>query len=271
MLGAIAGDVMGSSYEFHPVEMESHWNDFPLFPPKSRFTDDTIMTLAVAEALKKSGGQENFSECLIDAMHSYGERWPHGGYGGKFRVWLKNKSRKPYNSYGNGSAMRVSPVAWAASTLEEAEDLAARTAAVTHNHPEGIKGAQAVAGAIFLARKGAGKDEIREYAEKRHGYDLSRPLAKIRPQYSFNETCQRTVPEAFAAFLESENFEDAIRKAIWLRGDADTLGAIVGSIAEAYYGGVPEEIASKTLELLDPDLRKIWRETWAWLNGEKGK
>lgn len=269
MLGAIAGDVIGSTYEFHPIAKEAHWNDFPLFPPKSRFTDDTVMTLAVAEALQQSGGKAGFSDCLIDAMHRGGDRWPHAGYGGSFRKWLKNKSREPYNSYGNGSAMRVSPVGWAATSLEEAEELARLTAEVTHNHPEGIKGAQAVAGAIFLARNGAGKEEIRYYAAKRHGYNLSRSLAEIRPEYCFDETCQRTVPEAITVFLESENFEDAIRKAVWLRGDADTMGAIVGGIAQAHYGGVPEEIASKTLELLDPELYETWSKTWAWLNPEK--
>lgn len=265
MLGAIAGDIIGSAYEFHPVSKKSHWDDFPLFPEGSHFTDDSVMSLAVAAALEKKAGQTDFSECLIDTMHSFGARWPHAGYGGRFRQWLINKSREPYNSFGNGSAMRVSPAGWVAASLEEAEALAAQTAAVTHNHPEGIKGAQAVCGAIYLARKGAGKNEIREYVEKKHGYDLSRSLAEIQPDYSFDETCQGSVPQAFTAFLESKDFEDAIRKAVWLGGDADTLGVIAGSIAEAYYGGVPQSIAAISQEMLDPELLETWRNFQTWL------
>lgn len=270
MLGAITGDVAGSVYEFHPTD--EYWNAFPLFTSSSRFTDDTVMTLAVAEALRLEPDKLKLPRVIVHKMHEYGKRWPDKGYGGKFRQWLRNSQTEPYNSFGNGSAMRVSPAGWAASSLEEAEKLAKITADVTHNHPEGVKGAQAVAGAIYLARNGKTRNEIRDYISSRYGYDLTRPLAAIRDNYKFDETCQGSVPEAIIAFLESEDFEQAIRKAIWLRGDADTQAAIAGSIAEAFYGGVPEELASKTLACLDEGSLEIFQKNWEWLcqNNQQG-
>lgn len=265
MLGAIVGDVIGSVYEFHPVNKDSHWNDFPLFTPKSKFTDDTVMTLTLVDALAHMGSPEEFENRFIDSMHDFGKRWPHAGYGGRFRKWLKNASREPYNSFGNGSAMRVSPAGWDCATLAETEELARRSAAVTHNHPEGLKGAQAVAGCIFLARNAASKDELRNYASSL-GYNLARPLAEIQHTYNFDETCQGSVPEAIIAFLESENFEDAIRKAIWLGGDADTQAAITGSIAEAFYQGVPEHLATPVLQILGEEAGALYRQGKTWLD-----
>lgn len=263
MLGAIAGDIIGSVYEWHPVQ--GHWTEFPLFTPKSRFTDDTVMTMAVANALRSVDDPANLRECFIDSMHAFGKRWPRAGYGGKFKRWLANGDREAYNSFGNGSAMRVSPAGWIASSLEEAERLALASAEVTHNHPEGIKGAQAVAGAIFLARAGKGKAEIKDYATMRHNYDLLRSLDKIRENYHFDVTCQGSVPEAITAFLESENFEEAVRKAIWLGGDADTQAAISGAIAEAFYGDVPYEIARKAIDILDDELYQDYLAWSSWL------
>ena len=257
MLGAIAGDIIGSVFEFHPLT--AGWNDFPLFSKRSRFTDDTVMTIAVSKALINPG--DDLKTAFIDSFHEFGSVWPKAGYGQKFKQWLMFRKREPYNSFGNGSAMRVSPVAWLAQSLEEAENLACASAEVTHNHPEGIKGAQAVAGAIYLARTGKSKEEIRAYLTGRHGYPLSRSLEEIRQNYRFDSTCQGSVPEALQAFLESSSFEDAVRKAIWLRGDADTQAAIAGSVAEAFYGGVPEEIAEECLIRLDEPLRRHF-QTW---------
>lgn len=259
MLGAIAGDIIGSVFEWHPVA--GNWDEFPLFSEKSRFTDDTVMTIAVSKALLNPG--DDFKSALIDAFHEFGQAWPWAGYGGKFKQWLMFRKREPYNSFGNGSAMRVSPVGWAAQTLAETEKLACESAEVTHNHPEGIKGAQAVAGAIYLARTGKSKEEIRDYLTGRHGYDLSRSLEEIRQNYKYEMSCQRSVPEALQAFLESSSFEEAVRKAIWLRGDADTQAAIAGSVAEAFYQGVPEKIAEECLIRLDEPLRRHfqnWQE-----------
>ena len=228
MLGAIIGDIVGSVYEWNNIKTK----DFPLFSDKCSFTDDTVMTIAVADALLNGGTADNF----IDSMKKYGKLFPKSGYGGNFRHWINSDTRESYNSWGNGSAMRVSPCGWFANSLEEAESLAEKSAAVTHNHPEGIKGAQATAAAIYLARIDTEKDKIKEYIESKYGYDLSRTLDAIRPGYRFNESCQETVPEAIIAFLESKDFEDAIRNAISLGGDSDTLAAITGSIAEAAYG-----------------------------------
>ena len=187
---------------------------------------------------------------LVGIMKGYGNRFQGRGYGGMFSKWLKESEPKPYNSFGNGSAMRVSPIGWAFDTIEETLEAAKQSAEVTHNHPEGIKGAQAVAACIFLARKGKSKQEIKEYIEKTFGYNLSRTCDEIRPTYQFDETCQGTVPESIIAFLESTDFESAIRLAISLGGDADTMGAIAGSIAEAYYGDVPEHIRKEVLKRL---------------------
>jgi ADP-ribosylglycohydrolase len=246
MLGAIAGDVIGSVYEWEC----SKTKDFSLFVPKSTFTDDSVLTVAVADWLLT--GQD-----LVDIFHSYTQMFPHRGYGLGFHQWATNRRRQPYNSFGNGSAMRVSPVAFAFRKLEEVLSHAEQSAAVTHNHPEGIRGAQAVATAIFLAREGKDKDDIRREVESRFLYDLGPSLQDIRAPYAFNETCQETVPQALLAFLESENYEDAVRNAISLGGDADTLACIAGGIAEAYYGGVPAEIVSEVRSRLDAPLLKV--------------
>lgn len=264
MLGAIAGDIIGSAYEFHP------WKGalllFPLFPRQATFTDDTVMTMAVGKSIMESQTTgKKLAEALIDNFHYYGHAYPDAGYGGKFREWLLTRSRKPYGSFGNGSAMRASPAGWAAATLDETEKLAESTAAVTHNHPEGIKGAQAVAGSIFLARKGASKEEIKAYVTNKYGYKLDRKIAEIQPLYSFDVSCQGSVPEAIQAFLESDNYEQAVRKAVWLGGDADTQADMAGAIAEAMYG-VPEEIGKAALDRLDGRLRQDYREWKTWLN-----
>jgi ADP-ribosylglycohydrolase len=243
LLGAVTGDMIGSVYEYASFKSM----DFPLFSPDSHFTDDSVLTLAVADAVLDRGS-------YLDKIRSYAERYPESGFGLYFVRWLFSKSPQPYNSFGNGSAMRVSAVGWAFDTLEEVLREAEASAAVTHNHPEGINGAQAVALAIFLARSGSTRDEIRNQVTTHFGYDLSLTLDQIRPSYRFDETCQRTVPPAITAFLESDDFEDAIRKAVSLGGDADTLAAITGSIAEAFYGGVPVAIAAEVQKRLPADL-----------------
>lgn len=250
MLGAIIGDIIGSVYEWDNIKTK----DFPLFSSECFFTDDTVMTLAIGEGLMNGGTTDD----LIIAMKKYGRLYPNAGYGGHFRSWLFSEVSEPYNSWGNGSVMRTSSVAWIFDTLSEVERNAEICAAVTHNHPEGIKGAQSAAAAIFLARKGKTKDEIKTYIESKYGYDLNRTLDEIRPDYQFNESCQHTVPEAIIAFLESMDFEDAIRNAISLGGDSDTLAAITGSIAEAAYG-IPEEIKEKALTFLDEPLLNVYR------------
>ena len=257
MLGAIIGDIVGSVYEWDNIKTK----DFPLFSDKGFFTDDTVMTVAVADALLNGGTADNF----IDSMKKFGKQYPDSGYGSRFGSWLSSAERGPYNSWGNGAAMRVSPCAWYAESIDEAETLAERSAAVTHNHPEGIKGAQATAAAIYLARLREPKDRIKEYIEGRYGYDLNRTLDVIRPGYRFNETCQETVPEAIIAFLESYSFEDAIRNAISLGGDSDTLAAITGSIAEAFYG-IPGFITTTAFHKMDDTLSSVIN---AWL--DKGK
>lgn len=245
MLGAIAGDIIGSVHEFECQKTK----DFPLFVEQSRFTDDTVLTVAVADCLLTRSG-------YADKFHQYTRAYPDRGYGLGFWHWVETGSRQPYYSWGNGAAMRVSPVAFALETLDEVLSEAKASAEVTHNHPEGIRGAQATAAATFLARQGESKEKIRSTLEERFHYDLSRSVADIRPTYSFNESCQGTVPEAITAFLESENYEDAVRLAISLGGDADTLACIAGGIAAAFYGGVPHEIAARALVLLDDGLRK---------------
>ena len=246
LCGAIAGDIIGSVYEWNRTKKM----DFYLFTPFSKFTDDTVMTVANADWLLTDDN-------LWVIMQDYGNRYPHAGYGGMFRNWLREDEPKPYNSFGNGSAMRVSPIGWAFDTLEETLEAAKQSAEVTHNHPEGIKGAQATAACIFLARKGKSKLEIKEYIEKTFGYNLSRTCDEIRPDYHFDVTCQGSVPESIIAFLESTDFESAIRLAVSLGGDADTMGAITGGIAEAFYGGVPEHIRKEVLKRLPNEFVKV--------------
>ncbi len=246
MRGAIAGDIFGAAFEGHPLKKE----DFDLFGEARYFTDDTILTVATADALMGDGD-------YAAAYREWGRRYPGRGYGGMFRLWLGDPSRGPYNSFGNGSAMRVSPIGWAFDTLDEVLAEAERSAAVTHNHPEGIKGAQATAAAVHLARIGATKDEIRAEISGRFGYDLDRTIAAIRPDYRFDVTCQGSVPEALIAFLEADDFEHAIRLAISLGGDADTQAAIAGGVAEAFFGGVPERIETEIDTVVDRPLLRV--------------
>ena len=257
MYGAILGDIIGSPYEF---DQGDKTKDFPLFTALSMFTDDSIMTLAVAESLmeslEKSEDLEKTRKRLIRYMQFWGEKYPNAGYGYWFSCWLKDWNPQPFNSYGNGSAMRVSSVGWLYDDLDTVLKMAKLSAAVTHNHPEGVKGAQATAAAIFLARTGYTKEKIKEYTETQFGYDLNRTCDEIRPNYCHKESCQETVPEAIIAFLESTDFEDAIRNAVSLGGDCDTLTCITGSIAEAFYG-VPEELKKKCRGRLPDELEAI--------------
>jgi len=257
MLGAIIGDIVGSVYEWNNIKVK----DFPFLNDKGFFTDDSVMTIAVADALLKGGSPDDF----IDSMKVIGRQYPDSGYGGSFHGWIFSDDRNPYNSYGNGSAMRVAACAWYANSLEEAEILAKKSAEVTHNHKEGIKGAQATAAAIFLSRTGEAKEEIKTYLENKYGYDLGRTLDEIRPVYKFNETCQETVPEAIIAFLESKGFEDAIRNAISIGGDSDTIAAITGSIAEAVYG-IPSNITTMAFHYMDDSLSAVIN---SWLDANK--
>lgn len=249
LLGAVAGDVIGSVYEWEGCKRV----DFPLFTSRSTFTDDTVMTVANAEWLSEGGD-------LVRIMQRYGRRYPYAGYGGSFRRWIVSDSPQPYHSFGNGSAMRVSPVGWAFDTLEATLQAARKSAEVTHNHPEGIKGAQATAACIFLAREGKSKDFIKAYVADTFGYDLNRTCDEIRPSYRFDVTCQGSVPESIIAFLESESYEHAVRLAVSLGGDADTMGAIAGSIAEAFYGGVPEPIKSEVVKRLPAEFAVVLKK-----------
>lgn len=250
LYGTIFGDIAGSSYEFNPVKSDK----FDLITSKSRFTDDTVMSLAVANWLMGDRKQDT----LVKEMQFMGGRYPRAGFGGMFRKWLISDNPAPYNSFGNGSAMRVSPCAWAATSLEEAEHLAKKSAMVTHNHPEGIKGAQSVAAAIYLAKIGKSKEEIKEYIKDKYGYNLDRTVQDIKTSgYRFNETCQGSVPEAIVCFLESTDYEDCIRKVISIKGDSDTQAAIAGSIAEAYYKSIPGQFIGIVDKKLDPFLTNI--------------
>ena len=255
MFGAILGDIIGSPYEF---DRGNKTKDFPLFCPRSKYTDDSVMTIAVAKALMDTIGKKDdeIRNALIESMQAWGEAFPWAGYGGMFSRWLRSRHPEPYGSYGNGSAMRVSSAGWLYDTLEETRHIARLTAEVTHNHPEGIKGAEAVASAIFLARKGSSKEEIRDYIVAEFGYDLSRTCDEIRPGYHHVENCQQTVPEAITAFLEGKDFEDVIRTAVSLGGDCDTLTCIAGSMAEAFYG-VPEDLAEACRDRLPADMRAV--------------
>lgn len=256
MIGAVLGDIIGSPYEF---DQGNKSKEFPLFCEDSVFTDDTVMTLAVAKGFLDAGPdaeEGSVRESIVNAMHEVGVRYPDAGYGARFGAWLFLEGREPYNSFGNGSAMRVSSAAWLFDDLETVLQAARISAEVTHNHPEGIKGAQATAAAIFMARTGCSKNEIKAYIEETFGYDLSRSCDEIRPEYHHVESCQKTVPEAITAFLEGEDFEDVIRTAVSLGGDCDTLTAIAGSIAEGFYG-VPEALRAECERRLDPLLLGI--------------
>lgn len=255
MLGAITGDTIGSRFEFRGNKR----TDFELFGPGCRFTDDTVMTMAVAEWLLEDPTHSH--EVLEKIMVKYGETTPSIGYGGMFLRWLffpktlnKEGKRMPYNSFGNGSAMRVSAVGWLFGTLEETERVAEISASITHNHPEGIKGAQATAAAIFMARNGKDKKEIKDYISQKYNYDLNRTCDEIRPGYSFEVSCQKSVPESIIAFLDSKDYESTIRLAVSLGGDSDTQACIAGGIAEAYYG-MPDEIVTNMANYLRLDYK----------------
>ena len=252
MIGAIIGDIVGSRFEFDNIKTKN----FDLFTSDCDFTDDTVMTLAIGKAFIRRK-EDNFKQILINTMHEVGNKYQDCGYGGRFLDWVVYECTEPYNSCGNGSAMRVSSVGWYAKTLAEAEELAKISAEVTHNHPEGIKGAQAVAGAIFLAKTGVSKEEIRQYVTNYYTLDFT--LDEIRPTYEYEIVCQTSVPQAIQAFLESTDFEDAIRNAISIGGDSDTVAAICGSIAEAYYG-VDEDLRETALSYLDDYLLDIYEE-----------
>jgi ADP-ribosylglycohydrolase len=284
MLGAIIGDIIGSIYERNNIKTK----DFPLFGRNCSFTDDTVMTVATAEALMNGGEEDDF----IDAYKKWGRMYPHAGYGTQFAHWIQSADRQPYRSWGNGSAMRVSPCAWNMSFgyydrvgfwPANARNKAIISARVTHSHPEGIRGALAVTDAIFMCRifnwggwhtlknpfeartiSPEQKTKLKRFIETEHGYDLSKTLDEIRPAYSFDVSCQGTVPQAIIAFLESTDFEDAIRNAISLGGDSDTLAAITGSIAEAAYG-IPDDIKEKAFSYLDRPLIDMYHRWIAYL------
>ena len=263
MYGAILGDIIGSPYEF---DMGDKSKEFPLFSSRSTFTDDTVMTIAVADAfMRPAESDEDVRRNLISAMQHYGRLFPYAGYGGMFRHWLRSNNPQPYGSYGNGSAMRVSSAAWLFDDLDTVRHMARLSAEVSHNHPEGLKGAEATASAIFLARTGSTKTEIKAYIEENFGYDLSRTCDEIRPGYHHVETCQETVPEAITAFLEGESFEDVIRTAVSLGGDCDTLTCIAGAIAEGFYG-VPEDLKQECRNRLPAPLLEVLQRFDAFLH-----
>ena len=246
MIGAIGGDIIGSVYEHYPIKTKA----FPLFHPHSRFTDDTVLTVAVAHAIMTGRSYH-------ESIREIGRRHPNAGYGGTFIQWLHSEQPRPYNSWGNGAAMRVSPIGFAFANEEEVLSEAEKSASISHNHPEGIKGAQATALAVFLARCGHEKEEIRAQISERFCYDLDRTVDYIRPNYSFDVSCQGSVPEAIIAFLDSVSYEDAVRNAVSLGGDSDTLACITGGIAEAFYGGVPDVVRAKVMASLTPDLLEV--------------
>ena len=255
ILGAIAGDVIGSVFEWDNVKT----TNFPLFRSRSSFTDDTVLTVATMDAIIN---KKDYTK----VYQSYGRRYPMRGYGGNFKKWLITPRPKPYNSWGNGSAMRVSPIGWAFDTIEEVLGEAKKSAEVTHNHPEGIKGAQAVSAAIFLARTGESKRAIKTYIETMFDYDLDRTIEDIRPDYTFDVSCQGSVPESIIAFLESTDYESTIRLAISIGGDSDTIACIAGSIAQAFYKEIPNEIVVDTMLKLPGDMVKVVREFSALYN-----
>ena len=249
IIGAIAGDIIGSVYEWHNIKSV----EFDLFCPETDFTDDSVLTLATMAAILN---QKNYTE----TYQLYGRKYPNRGYGTHFHSWIHSRNPEPYNSWGNGSAMRVSPIGWYGNNLEEVMAEAKRSAEVTHNHPEGIKGAQSIAAAVYMARTGKTKDDIKNFIIDTFCYDLDRKIDDIRPIYNFDVSCQGSVPEAIIAFLESTDFENAIRIAISIGGDSDTIACITGGIAEAYYQAVPEYIIESVLVVLPGKLIKIIEE-----------
>ena len=259
MYGALLGDMIGAPYEF---DRGNKTKDFQLFNSEVAYTDDSVMTIAVAEALLSCGrdaGEKEITAAVVKSMQDWGARYPYAGYGGSFVRWLSDPDPKPYNSWGNGSAMRVSAAGWLYDTLERTREVARWTAKVTHNHPEGIKGAEATASAIFMARTGSSKAQIKDYIVREFGYDLSRTCDEIRPYYHMDESCHGTVPEAIISFLEGKDFEDVIRTGISLGGDTDTLACIAGSIAEAFFG-VPEDMKKECVARIEYDMQKVLKE-----------
>lgn len=252
MIGAIAGDIIGSVYEWDNTKTKG----FNLFSARCFFTDDTVLTVALANSILTGSP-------YVDDLRRFYRWYPERGYGGNFHMWARSENPKPYNSWGNGAAMRVSPVGYAYDDLDQVMDKAVEFTEITHNHPEGIKGGQATAAAIFLARTGRSKSEIKKFIETEFQYDLSKHVDEIRPSYEFDVSSQGTVPQAIRAFIDSTDFEDAIRTAISLGGDSDTLACITGGIAQAFYGGVPLEIANKVYEILDDRLEKVTSEFMA--------
>ncbi len=246
MIGAVIGDIIGSVYEGNPIKT----TEFPLFGRGCRFTDDTVLTAAVADSIISGISYE-------DKLLEYYRYYPRAGYGRNFQIWGSSGSRKPYNSWGNGSAMRVSPTGYAFPTLDMVMTEAKKSAAVTHNHPEGVKGAQAVAAAVFMAQTGSSKNDIREYIEIRFYYDLGRTVEEIRPAYGFDVSCQGSVPESIICFLESDSFEDAVRLAVSLGGDSDTQACIAGAIAHAFYREIPITIINEAEQYLDDRLLSV--------------
>lgn len=273
MYGTFIGDIVGSKYEFHNIKTK----DFPLFSKECDYTDDTIMTVAVAKAIllrcgekeTMDNGKKGFFETLVEVMQEFGRKYPNpkGSYGGNFGWWLRDSNPKPYGSYGNGAAMRVAPCGLVAVTMDEALALAHVSADITHNHPEGIKGAQAVSACIFLAKCGKPKSEIREYVNE-HYYNLDFTLDSIRESYNFDDSCQGTVPQAIVAFLESVSFEDAIRNAISIGGDSDTIGAITGSIAWIYYAVQTVSYSGWAYDRLEPSMLELKRKAMEYLPKE---
>ena len=256
MYGAIIGDIIGSRFEF---DRGNKSRDFKLFGRGCEFTDDTVMTVAVAEALLDAGkdaDEKTVKEALIRSLKKWGKKYPDAGYGNRFINWVLSEDTKPYGSYGNGSAMRVSPAGWLYDSIERTREVARWTTEITHNHPEGIKGAESTAAAIFMARKGATLAEISDYIVREFGYDLSRSLDEIRPSYHHVEDCMKTMPEAFKCFLESESYESCLRNVMYIGGDTDTLCAIAGAIAEAYWG-IPEDLINKAEKYIPEDIRNV--------------
>ena len=273
MYGAILGDIIGSPYESDPA----YTKDFPLFRKSSRFTDDTVMTIAVADAMLALRNYifdyDNSTPSFTSILQHWGRKYPKAGYGGGFKEWLKSENPRPYGSNGNGSAMRVSPVGWLhkdgyIDTIEDIRKAARFTASVTHNSEEGIKGAESVAAAIYLARTGKSKEEIKDYIEKEFNYNLLRTIEEIKPEYYFEVSCQKSVPESIIAFLESTDFESAVRNAIWLGGDADTQAAIAGSIAEAFYG-IPEDLITECRDRLPDEMLEVLDRFYETIGGVK--
>ena len=256
MYGAIVGDIVGSPFEF---DRGNKSKDFQLFSKGATYTDDTVMTVAVAEALMNAGKKaepDRIRQCVVESMHAWGRRYPFAGYGMRFNRWLYTTVPQPYESFGNGSAMRVSAAGWLYDTIERTREVARATADVTHNHAEGIKGAEAVASVIFMARHGSTKEEIKDYVRREFQYRLDRTVDEIRPGYHHVETCQETVPEAITAFLEGTDFEDVVRTAVSLGGDCDTLTDIAAAMAEAFYG-MPDALLSEVENRVEPDMLEV--------------